>query len=145
MRNLGDMNDLYNAQDVILLSEIAENQFQYMHELYGFNPRRCNSASTVSGCIEREMSKVIIALPTSSESVEIFEQTITGGFSSVSTQLAFDTEILLPNSFENTDCVELTNLDNSDDLRKNYKYKICYRLKLDNEKNTQQKELLRKC
>ena len=145
MRNLGDMNDLYNAQDVILLSEIAENQFQYMHELYGFNPRRCNSASTVSGCIEREMSKVIIAPPTSSKSVEIFEQTITGAFSSVDTQLAFDTEVLLPNSFENTDCEELTNLENSDGLRKDYKYKICYRLKLNNEKNTQQKELLRKC
>ena len=28
------MNDLYNAQDVILLDEIAENRFQYMHELY---------------------------------------------------------------------------------------------------------------
>ena len=54
MRNLGDMNDLYNAQDVILLGEIAENRFQYMHELYGFNPRRCNSASTKNSCIERE-------------------------------------------------------------------------------------------
>ena len=73
MRNLGNMNDLYDAQDVMLLSEIAENRFQYMHELYGFNPRRCNSASTVSDSIEREMSKVIIALQTSSESVEIFE------------------------------------------------------------------------
>ena len=28
MRNLCDMNDLYNAQDVILLCEIAENRFQ---------------------------------------------------------------------------------------------------------------------
>ena len=96
MRNLGDMNDLYNlcnAQDVISLCEIAENRFQYMHELYGFNPSRCNSASTFSGFIEREMSKVIIALPKSNESVEIFEQTITGGFSSVNTRLVFDTEI----------------------------------------------------
>ena len=33
MRNLGNMSDLYNAQDVILLCEIAENRFQYMHEL----------------------------------------------------------------------------------------------------------------
>ena len=90
MRNLGDTNDLYNlynAQDVILLCEIVEYRFQYMHELYGFNPRRCNSASTLTGCIERKMSKVIITLPTSNESVEIFEQTITGGFSSVNTWL----------------------------------------------------------
>ena len=44
MRNLGDMNDLYNAQDVILLCEITENRFQLMHDQYSFNPRRCNLA-----------------------------------------------------------------------------------------------------
>ena len=37
MRNLGDMNDLYNAQDVILLCEIIENKFQIMNDAYGFN------------------------------------------------------------------------------------------------------------
>ena len=104
-----------------------------MLELYGFNPRKCNSASTLSGCVERKMSKVIIALPTSNESVGIFEQTITGSFNSVNTCLAFDTEILLPNSLENTDSEEVDNQDNSDDVRKDYKYKICYKLKLDNE------------
>ena len=31
MRNLGDMNDLYNAQDVVLLYEIAENRFQFIN------------------------------------------------------------------------------------------------------------------
>ena len=97
MQDLGDMNDLYNAQDVILLLEITENRFHLMHDQYGFNPRICNSASTLSGCIEREMSHVIIALPTSNEPVDIFEQTITRGSSSVNTRLAFDTEILLPN------------------------------------------------
>ena len=40
------------------------------------------------------MLRVIIALPTSNETVDIFEQTITG-FSSVNTRLAFDTEVLL--------------------------------------------------
>ena len=68
-----------------------------MHDQYSFNPRKCNSASTLSSCIEREISRVIIALPTSNEAVDIFEQTITGSFSSVNTRLAFDTEILLPN------------------------------------------------
>ena len=52
MRNLGGINDLDNAQDLILLCKIAESKFQYMHKLYGFNPRRCNSASTLSRCIE---------------------------------------------------------------------------------------------
>ena len=52
------MNYLYNTQDAILLCEIIENRFQIMHEKHGFNPRKRNYASTLSGCIEREMSKV---------------------------------------------------------------------------------------
>ena len=91
MKNLGDMNDLFNEQDVILLCKIRENRFQFMHDRYGFNPRKCNSASTLRSCIEREMLRVIIALPTSNEAVDIFEQTIAVSFSSVNTRLAFDT------------------------------------------------------
>ena len=79
MRNLGGLNDLYNAQDVILLCEIIENHFQAVQVTYGFNPRRCNSASSMSGCIEREMSRIILALPTKFDHVEILEQTVTGG------------------------------------------------------------------
>ena len=45
MRNLGDLNDLYNMQDIILLTEIIESRFQGMQDTYGFNPRKCNSAS----------------------------------------------------------------------------------------------------
>ena len=96
MRHLGDLNDLYNAQDVILLSELVENRFQFMQDKYGFNPRKCNSASSLSGCIERQMSKVIITFPTNVEHSEIFEKTISGGFSCVNTRLAFDTSILCP-------------------------------------------------
>ena len=127
MRNLGDLNDLYNAQDVILLCEIIENRFQAMQDTYGFNPRRCNSASSMSGCIEREMSKIILALPTKYDHVEIFEQTITGGFSSVNTRLAFDSQILLPNLTNNI------NLENNP-MNKDFNYKIAYNLKIDNEK-----------
>ena len=32
MRNLGDLNGLYNAQDVILLCEIVENRFEAMQD-----------------------------------------------------------------------------------------------------------------
>ena len=96
MRHLGDLNDLYNAQDIILLSELIENRFQFTQDNYGFNPRKCNSASSLSGCIEREMSKVIITFPTNVEHLEIFEKTVTGGFSGVNTRLAFDTLILCP-------------------------------------------------
>ena len=122
MQHLGDMNDLYNVQDVILLSVICENRFQFMHNSYGFNLRKLNSASTLSGCIEREMSRFIIALPTSNEVLDIFEQTITGGFSCLNNRLAFDSEIVLPNRKKK-----------DDNYRKGYEFKVVYNIKLDNE------------
>ena len=97
-----------------------------MHENHGFHPIRCNSASTLSGSIETEMLKVVIALPTSNKILSIFEKTLTGRFSCVNTRLAFDTEILLPNSADE---------NNNDDLNKDYNYKVCYQLKLDGEKD----------
>ena len=51
MRNLGDTNDLYDSQDVFLLCETIENRFQIMNDTYGFNPRKCNSASSMSSYI----------------------------------------------------------------------------------------------
>ena len=135
MRNLGDLNDLYNVQDVILLCEIIENRFQAMQNTYGFNPRKCNSASSMSGCIEREMSKIAIALPTKYEHVEIFEQTVIGSFSSVNTRLAFDSHILLPNLNEHIDL-------KNNPMNKDFNYKVVYNLKIEIEKA--QKELLLK-
>ena len=95
MRNLGDLHDLYNTQDVILLTEIIESRFEAMKNTCGFNPSKCNSASSTSSCIEREMSKIILALPIKYEHIEIFEKTATGRFSCVNTRLAFDSQILL--------------------------------------------------
>ena len=97
-----------------------------MQGTYGFNPRKCNSASPMSGCIKREMSRIILALPAKYEHVEIFEETVTGGYSCVNTRLAFDTLILLPN---------LNNpmLYNSM-MNKNLGYKFVYNLKFDKEK-----------
>ena len=60
MQNLGDLNDLYNTQGVNLLTEITESRFEAMKNTYGFNPRKCNSASSMSGFIDREMSKTIL-------------------------------------------------------------------------------------
>ena len=103
MRNLGDLNVLYNTQYVILLTEIIESPFQAMQNTYGFNSRKCNSASSMSGCIEREMSKIILALPTKYDHVEIFEEIVIGDFSCVNTRLAFDSQILLPNLTDKMD------------------------------------------
>ena len=63
MRNLSNLNDLYNAQDVIILLEIIENRFQSMQDKSGYNLRIINSASKLNGCIQREKSKCILALP----------------------------------------------------------------------------------
>ena len=57
MRNLSDLNDLYNAQDVILLMVIIENRFQEMQYETVYNQRKINSASKLSGCIQSEQSK----------------------------------------------------------------------------------------
>ena len=57
MRNLSDLNDLCNAQDMILLLEIVGNRFQEMQNKCGYNPRKINSASKLSGCVQREQFK----------------------------------------------------------------------------------------
>ena len=77
----------------------------------------------MSGCIEREMSKIILALPTKYEHAEIFEETVIGGFSCVNTRLAFDSQILLPN------LARKINLENNI-----FNYKVIYNLKTNNEK-----------
>ena len=83
MGNLSDLNDLYNVQNVILPMVIIENRFQEMQNKTGYNPRKINSASKLSGCIQREQSKCILALPTNNFHVEIFEKALSGGFSCV--------------------------------------------------------------
>ena len=81
MRNLSDLNHLYNAEDVIILLEMMENRFQSMQEKSGCNPRIINSASKLSGCIQREQTKSILALPVNNTQLKVFEKTLCGGFS----------------------------------------------------------------
>ena len=57
MRNLSDLNDLCNVQDMVLLLEIVGNRFQEMQNECGYNPRKINSASKLSGCVQREQFK----------------------------------------------------------------------------------------
>ena len=142
MRNLSDLNDLYNLQDVIILLEIIENRFQIIQDKTSYNPRIINSASKLSGCIQREKSKCILALPINNTQMEIFEKTISGGFSSVNTTLSFDTEILMPN-------LTKTEYDkmNTGESFKSYKrddLKVVYSLKLNDEKTFSKKRVMAK-
>ena len=100
MRNHSDLNDLYNVQDVILVMVITENRYQEMQNKTSYNPRKINSATQLSSCIQKEQSKCILAFPTNNSHVEIFEKTLSGGFSCVSSCLSFDTELLMPNLIE---------------------------------------------
>ena len=63
--------------------------------MFKFNPKKCNSTSSFSGCVHRNESKRLIALPTDAEQVKLFERTLIGGFSCVNTQFAFGSQILL--------------------------------------------------
>ena len=75
MRNLSDLNNLYNAQDVIIM----------------------NSGSKLSSCIQREQTKSILVLPVNNTQIEVFEKTLCSSFSCVNMRFSFDIEILMPN------------------------------------------------
>ena len=60
-----------------------------------YNPRKCISASSLSGCRHRFLSKSITVLPTQAEIVDLFEQTLVGGFRCLNTRLGFDSKNLL--------------------------------------------------
>ena len=137
IRNLSDLNDLYNAQDVIILLEIIENRFQSMQDKTGYNPRIINSASKLSGCIQREQSKCVLALSINNTQMKIFEKTLSGGFSSVNTRLSFDTELVMPNLTQND--YQKMNFDESFKAFKRDDLEVVYSLKLDDEKNLKKK------
>ena len=61
-----------------------------------YNLRKINSAIKLSGCIPKEQPKMVIALPTKNNVMDVFEETITGGFSCLNTGLSY-TEILMSN------------------------------------------------
>ena len=96
LENLDELNIIYNFQYTIVLCEIFESRATYLQKMFKFNPRKCNSASSFNGCVHRDKSKCLIALPTDIEQVKLFEKTLIGGFSCVNTRLAFDSQILIP-------------------------------------------------
>ena len=67
LENLGELNKLSNFQDTIILCEIFEQRSYRLQKMFKFNPKKCNSASSFSGCLHRNKSKCLIALPTDVE------------------------------------------------------------------------------
>ena len=113
-----------------------------MQDKTGYNPRIINSASKLSGCIQREQSKCILALPINNIQMEIFEKTLSGGFSSVNTRFLFDTELLMLNLTQND--YQKMSIDQSFKAFKRDDLKVVYSLKLDNEKKFQKKRIITK-
>ena len=69
LENLGELTKICNFQDTITLCEISEQCSNHPQSLFKFNPRKCNSASSFSGCVYRGKSKCCIGLPTDAERV----------------------------------------------------------------------------
>ena len=113
-----------------------------MQDKTGYNPRIINSASKLSGCIQQEKSKCILALPINNTQMEIFEKTLCGGFSSVNTRLSFDTELLMPNLTKSD--YQNMNIDQGFKAFKRDDLKIVYSLKLDGEKSFRKKRVITK-
>ena len=74
--------------------------------------------------------------------MEIFEKTLSRGFSSVNTRLLFDTELLMPNLTQND--YQKMNIDQSFKAFKRDNLKVVYSLKLDNEEAFQKKCIITK-
>ena len=94
-KTLGDLNRIYNFQNTLILCEIFKQRACQLEKLFKYNPRKCNSASSFSGYVQRNKSKCAIAMPTDAEIIIVFEKTLIGGYSCINTRMAFDTEIFL--------------------------------------------------
>ena len=74
LKTLGDMNRIYNFQDTFILCEIFEQRASQLEKLFKYNPRKCNSAGSFLGYVQRNNSKYAIAMPTDAEIILVFEK-----------------------------------------------------------------------
>ena len=95
LKALGDLNRTCNFQDTAILCEIFEQTSSVFQKLFKYNAKKCNSASSFSGCVQRLRSKSCIAVPTDAEIVRVFEKTVMGGYSCINSRMGFNTDIFL--------------------------------------------------
>ena len=93
LKTLGDLNIIYNFQDTTILCEIFEQRSSHLQKLFNFNARKCNSASSFSGCVQKFKSKCCITLATDAEIVRVFGKPLIGDYSCVNNRMAFDTDL----------------------------------------------------
>ena len=75
----------------------GQKRFQVYAQIWSSNKKRCHSASALSHCIERNISKIILTLSNNAKLFNVLKKTLTGGFSCVNTRLGFDTKTLFLN------------------------------------------------
>ena len=93
--NLGQLSKLYNFRDTSWL-RYSSGELSTSKNAFKFNPRKCNSTSSFSGCVYRDKSKCLIPHHTRAEDAFLFERTRIGGLSCVNSHLPFDSQIVLP-------------------------------------------------
>ena len=69
---------MHNFQDTILLCEIFEERSAHLQKIFTFKPKRCNWASSFSGCVHRDKGKCLIGHPTDAEQVKLVETGLAG-------------------------------------------------------------------
>lgn len=74
LKDLGELNKIYNFQDTVIICEIFEQRSGHLQKLFKYNPPKCNSASSFSGCVHTDKIKCMIALPTEAEHVRVSEK-----------------------------------------------------------------------
>ena len=57
LENLGGLNRIYDFQDTIILCEVSEQRSELLKQIFNYNPKKCNSASSFSGCVHHIESK----------------------------------------------------------------------------------------
>ena len=59
LKDLGELNKIYNFQDTIILCKIFEQRSEYLQKLFKYNTRKCNFASSFSGCMHRDKNRCL--------------------------------------------------------------------------------------
>ena len=74
LETLGDLNRIYNFQDTAILWEIFESRSALPQKLFKYNTKKCNNASSFSGCVHRLKSKCRTVIPADAATVRVFEK-----------------------------------------------------------------------
>ena len=74
LKDLGELNKIYNFQDTVTICELFEQRSGHLQKLFKYNPLKCNSASSFSGCVHTDKTKRMIALPTEAKHVRVSEK-----------------------------------------------------------------------